>query len=125
MGVAFPSPPVIFNTYQDVITLIESTISSGGNLYDKSYIKLCIALYWSVLNSIIVATPTSSTTNVVVPNSVKAVICAGLNTMITMTDASKKDQAWTLRYIMDAVMDDLKGTERDYNPNWLPSLQDV
>jgi len=123
--VAFPSPLVIFNTYQDVIALIQATILSGGNLYDKSYIELCIAMYWSVLNSIIAATPTSSTTNVVVPNSVKAVICAGLNTMITTTDSSKKDKAWTLRYIMEAVMDDLMGTERDYNSNWLPSLQDV
>merc|ERR1712238_413615 len=84
-------------------------------------------MYWSVLNSIIAATPVPSTTTnnglVVVPNSLKAVICAGLETLLTET--SKQAQAWTLRYIMDTVMDDLNDTTRRYNFNWLPSQQEV
>lgn len=124
--VAFPSPPVGFTSDEEVIALLQSTIEKGGSLYDKGYQELCIAMYWSALNSIIAATPVpSSTTNniVVVPNSLKAVICAGLETL--MTETSKQAQAWTLRYIMDTVMDDLNDTTRRYNFNWLPSQQEV
>merc|ERR1712161_55083 len=125
--VAFPSPPVGFTSDEEVIALLQSTIETGGSLYDKGYQELCIAMYWSVLNSIIAATPVPSTTTnnglVVVPNSLKAVICAGLETL--MTETSKQAQAWTLRYIMDTVMDDLNDTTRRYNFNWLPSQQEV
>merc|ERR1712161_102932 len=125
--VAFPSPPVGFTSDEEVIALLQSTIETGGSLYDKGYQELCIAMYWSVLNSIIAATPVPSTTTnnglVVVPNSLKAVICAGLETL--MTETSKQAQAWTLRYIMDTVMDDLNDTRRRYNFNWLPSQQEV
>merc|ERR1712161_135580 len=125
--VAFPSPPVGFTSDEEVIALLQSTIEKGGSLYDRGYQELCIAMYWSVLNSIIAATPVPSTTTnnglVVVPNSLKAVICAGLETL--MTETSKQAQAWTLRYIMDTVMDDLNDTTRRYNFNWLPSQQEV
>lgn len=117
-AVAFPSPLVEFATTEDIIELIQSTIRSGGSLYDKSYIELCIAMYWSVLNTIVAST--SSTDSIVVPNSIVAVICAGLDKMTTI-DETKQDQAWTLRYTMNAVMDDLNGVERQNYFDWLPT----
>jgi hypothetical protein len=99
----------------DVVGLIRSTISSGGGLYDKSYVELCVAMYWSALNTILSAA--------VVPEPVKAVICAGLQEVEAQMDEgdSKQNIAWTMRYAMDAVVADLQGSSRTSAQSWLPT----
>jgi len=115
---SFP-PPVYDNleSADDVVGLLRSTISSGGGLYDKSYIELCIAMYWSVLNTIL------SSGSGVVSESIQAVICAGLQEVeAQMEDGdSKENIAWTMRYAMDAVIADLQGSARTDVLDWLPT----
>jgi hypothetical protein len=121
---SFLSPQIQFDSVDEIINLLQSTISSGGSLYDKTYIELCIVMYWSVLNSILNA-------NAIISNSTKVVICSGLNEMINdnnnnnnnNSNNSKEDQAWTLRYTIDAIIADLQGLDRstDSNNNFLPS----
>merc|ERR1740130_1896490 len=100
---SFLSPQIQFNSVNDIIQLLQSTISSGGSLYDLSYIELCIAMYWSVLNSILnanlVLNVTANTIDAIsmLSATTKVVICSGLNEMIS-TNNSKEDQAWILRY---------------------------
>merc|ERR1740117_2365277 len=42
----------------------------------------------------------------------KVVICSGLNEMINSNNNSKEDQAWSLRYTIDAIIADLQGFDR-------------
>jgi len=106
----------------DAMALIRSTISSGGSLYDKSYVELCVALYWSTLNTIL-ASPGVE----VVPDPVRVVICAGLQHVEEQNRAgsSKQDQAWTLRYVMDSVTNDLEGSARTTVQEWLPTVSEA
>jgi len=133
---SFLSPQIQFESIEEIIDLLQSTIDSGGSLYNKSYIELCIAMYWSVLNSILNASSESESTEedlVVVPTSTKVVICAGLNEMVTSSknednsgNSSKQDQAFVLRYTIDAIIADLQGFDRTTNGNqYLPSLADA
>jgi hypothetical protein len=105
----------------DVVVLIQSTISSGGGLYDKSYVELCIAMYWSVLNTVL------SSASGVVSDPVQAVICAGLQQVEDqMEDGdSKANIAWTLRHAMDAVIADLQGSSRTTTQDWLPTVSEA
>jgi len=113
------SPPAYdkLDSTADVVSLIRSTISSGGGLYDKSYVELCIAMYWSVLNTIL------SSSSRVVTDSVGAVICSGLQQVEAQMERgdSKQNIAWTLRYAMDAVIADLEGSSRTSSQSWLPT----
>jgi len=115
---SFP-PPAYDNleSTNDVLTLLTSTILSGGGLYDKSYIELCIAMYWSVLNTIL------SSGSGVVSEPILAVICAGLQEVeAQMVDGdSKANIAWTMRYAMNAVIADLEGSARIDVLDWLPT----
>jgi len=106
----------------DVMALIQSTISSGGSLYDKSYVELGVALYWSTLNTILAAPGVD-----VVPDPVRVVICAGLQHVEEQNRAgsSKQDQAWTLRYVMDSVTNDLEGSARTTVQEWLPTVSEA
>mmetsp|Transcript_22469 Transcript_22469/g.53403 ORF Transcript_22469/g.53403 Transcript_22469/m.53403 type:complete len:542 (+) Transcript_22469:237-1862(+) len=112
-------PPAYDNlqSVADVVTLIRSTISSGGGLYDKGYVELCITMYWSVLNTIL------SSSSTVVTDSVRAVICSGLQQVEAQMEGGdgKQNIAWTLRYVMDASIADLEGTSRTSFQNWLPT----
>merc|ERR1712176_1002902 len=105
----------------DVVSLIRSTIRSGGGLYDKSYVNLCISMYWSVLNTIL------SSSSSVVTDSVGAVICAGLQQVEDQMEGgdSKQNIAWTLRYAMDAVIADLEGSSRPSVQDWLPTVSEA
>lgn len=141
------SPPVLsdLESAQEVVDLLLATVDSGGGLYDKSYVELCVAMYWSVLNTLL-AVPSPSPPDGApfsgyrVPDPVKVVICAGLelaeSTIFSpdTTAASnnnnnnrKQAAAWTLRYTIDAVVADLRGSDRaasSSNSNdlgWLPS----
>ena len=122
--VSFAAPEVKFNTKQNVVDAIQNAIRVGGSLYDKSYKELCIAMYWSLLNTI-VASSDYSANETIVNDSIKAVICAGLNHMVSNNMNSKTDQAWTLRFIMDAVKDDIMDQPRDNDVTWLPSASSV
>ena len=117
------APPAcdILESKDDVVGLIQSTISSGGSLYDKSYSELCIAMYWSVLNTVL------SSDSRVVSGPVQAVICAGLQEVEDqMEDGdSKADIAWTLRHAMDSVIADLQGSSRTTTQDWLPTVSEA
>ena len=137
--VAFRSPRAEFASATEIANLLRATVASGGGLYDKTYTELCVAMYWSVLNSLLtVGSPgdTSSNNNdaFVVPDPVKAVICAGLqqteSTLFSSEETSTSNKidhsaaAWALRYTIDAVVADLMGYDRPDtggNGNWLPS----
>merc|ERR1740130_622226 len=131
---SFLSPQIQFNSVSDIINLLQSTISSGGSLYDLSYIELCIAMYWSVLNSILnsnlVLNVTANTIDAIsmLSATTKVVICSGLNEMINNNNNSKEDQAWTLRYTIDAIIADLQGFDRSSstgnNSNFLPTKKE-
>ena len=113
---AFSTPILDAGTSQDIATLLQNTIASGGGLYDKSYVELCIAIYWSVLNTL-VASPE-------VPESVKVVLCAGLERAAEIQSIDGVNEpaiAWALRYTIDAVLADLNGSERSIVENWLPT----
>lgn len=117
------APPAydILESKDDVVGLIQSTISSGGSLYDKSYSELCIAMYWSVLNTVL------SSDSGVVTDPIQAVICAGLQEVEEqMEDGdSKADIAWTLRHAMDSVIADLQGSSRTTTQDWLPTVSEA
>merc|ERR1712194_202407 len=119
---SFPVPEYDgLESEDDVIGLIQSTISSGSSLYRKSYVELCINMYWSVMNTIL------SSDSEVVSESVEAVICAGLQQVEDQMDAgdSKQNIAWTLRYAMDAVIADVQGASRTSTQSWLPTVSEA
>merc|ERR1740130_1218658 len=128
---SFLSPQIQFNSISDIINLLQSTISSGGSLYDLSYIELCIAMYWSVLNSILnanlVLNVTANTIDAIsmLSATTKVVICSGLNEMIINYNNSKEDQAWTLRYTIDAIIADLQGFDRSTDNGFLPTKKEA
>jgi len=134
---SFLSPQIHFESIEEIINLLQSTIASGSSLYNMSYIELCVAMYWSVLNSILNALSESESTEedvvVVVPTSTKVVICAGLNEMVMSLNnednndnSSKQYQAFVLRYTIDAIIADLQGFDRSTNGDqYLPSLADA
>jgi len=134
---SFLSPQIHFESIEEIIDLLQSTIASGSSLYNMSYIELCVAMYWSVLNSILNALSESESTEedvvVVVPISTKVVICAGLNEMVMSLNnednndnSSKQYQAFVLRYTIDAIIADLQGFDRSTNGDqYLPSLAEA
>ncbi len=119
---SFPLPKFdVIESKDDVIALIQSTITAGGGLYDKGYTELCIAMYWSVLNTIL-----SSDTGVV-SDAIQAVLCAGLQQVETQTNErdNKENIAWTLRHAMDALIADLQGFSRLTVQDWLPTVDEA
>ena len=116
---SFPVPEYDVIESEDAIALIQSTIASGGGLYDKGYTELCIAMYWSVLNTIF-STDVAS-------DAIQAVICAGLKQVEAQTNEGdgKENIAWTLRHTMDAVIADLQGSSRLTVQDWLPTSDEA
>ncbi len=113
---AFPLPEYdVLESTDDVVALLGSTISSGGGLYDKGYVELCIAMYWSVLNTLL--------SSDVLSDPVKVVICAGLEHFeyLSGVGSSKESLAWQLRFTIDALLSDLQGTDRITLQDWLPT----
>ena len=97
-SVSYPSPAVDIGAAAYVKTLIESTIQSGGVLYDYGYRGLCIAVYKSTLNTLLAAD--------ILSKSNKSMICQGLQRAETQI-TSKVDAAWTLRNTLDAIMEEM------------------
>merc|ERR1711977_781100 len=50
----------------------------------------------------------------------KSVACAGL---VNARKRSKSENAWTLRYAIDAILSDLQDIARSTHHDWLPSSQ--
>lgn len=120
---AFVGDSGVLGSAEEVVALLRSTISSGGGLYDKSYIELCIAMYWSVLNTLLEdAGTTGDGGDGAVPDPVRALICSGLRHTESIAPSSKQDRAWALRYTIDAAIADLSGTDRSATSrDWLLS----
>ena len=119
---SFPSP--VYENLQsanDVVSLLRSTISSGGGVYDYGYQEICIAMYWSVLNTILSSQASA------VSDPVRAVICAGLQEVEDQMEVgdSKVNIAWNLRYTMDAVIADINGSSRTTSQSWLPTASEA
>lgn len=113
---SFVAPTIGFGSTEDITALIEATVTSGSKVYDYGYREICIAIYWSTLNTILEATGVS--------NAVKEVACVGLKRVDY--NGEKVENAWTLRYTLDAVLADVQGVERKSNsPAWIPELNTV
>lgn len=110
---SFLSPSIQIVDDNKIIDLLRNTISSGGSLYDQGYGELCTHMYWSVLNSILNSNSNDSSG---IDDSTKVVICKGLDKMIE-NDRTTTQQAWTLRYTINAIMADLSGKGRGGDPN--------
>ena len=89
---------ILLSSTYEIKTVIDSTIQSGGSLYDKDYQEHGIALYGSVLNTTLTARGGDVT------SSIKNIICQGLTRLLRAEiDIGRKvNMAWTLRYTLDA-----------------------
>jgi len=102
---SFGSPSITFRP-GDVEALIEATIASGSKG------EICVAIYWSTLNTILEA--------VGISDAIKGVACAGVQRVDPYGDTV--ENALNLRSTLDAVLADVKGVQRNENsPAWLPS----
>jgi len=120
---AFGSPVVpalaATDAQNNIVELLEATIVKGSSLFNKDYIEMCAALYWSTVNTIIASSPSSS---------LKRVACAGITESMSSTaDKSKSEIAWILRYTMDAMRADLLGENRENMAAiaWMPSKEET
>lgn len=105
---SFASPIIsTITTPKQIRDLIDSTIKSGGKLYDYGYHELCIAIYRSTLNSLMAASSegTSSGGDGVVTNEIKILICDGLQQAGSYDRKELVDIAWSLRRTLDGVIE--------------------
>lgn len=110
--VSFSSPVVQIGSAGEIKSLIESTVRSGGGLYDYGYRGLCIAVYKSTLSTFLAAE------SEVVSKPIKRMICQGLQRAETQND-SKVDAAWTLRNTLDAILEEF-GFSDPVQGRWRP-----
>lgn len=113
---SFPSPSISFDSADQIKAFMEDTIKNGSSLYNKGYVEMCNAIYWSMLNTLL-ASPAG------VPDTVKGVTCEGLRYSSALED--KEDIAWALRYTIDAVSADMDGEDNAARPSWLPAAEDA
>ena len=107
----YVSPTISIDSINGMQDLIVSTIQSGGSLYDYDYKELCIAVYRSTLNTLLEANGGSSSSgeedeDEVVSDTMRGMICQGLQRADAQGN-NKVDVAWTLRYTMDAILEEL------------------
>ena len=115
---SFPSPAVALSSTEEIKTLIDQTIQSGGGLYDDGYQELCIAIYRSILNTILSANDSGATSSIV-SDRLKNIICSGLQRAETQI-GSKPNMAWTLRYTLDALLEEMGFTVTSNEQAWRP-----
>ena len=108
----YTSPIVDITSVNEVRDLIYSTIQSGGRLYDYGYIELCIAIYKSTLNTLLHANKSDDVSQTMIEDY----ICQGLQRAETRT--SKTDKAWTLRNIMDEILENLGVIDSGEGSGW-------
>lgn len=122
-AVTFPSPNISFSSISDIRNLLESTIRSGSSLFNINYGELCIAIYRSTLNGILASSSTTSgDLSEEVLSTVKGMACEGL---LRAETQSKVDTAFTLRYTMDGILEELgfSDPENEATDNqWRPSI---
>jgi len=114
----YPSPVISIASKNEIKGLIDSTIDSGGSLYDYGYGELCIAVYRSTLNTLLAA-GSAADVDSVVTNVIKGMICQGLQRAETQND-SKTSTAWTLRYTLDGILEELGFSDPDETTGWRP-----
>ena len=123
---SFPSPSITLSSTDDIKALIDETTESGGGLYDKGYQELCIAIYRSVLNTILEANKddddasSSTTTTGIVSERMRNVICQGLQRADTQKSSSKVDVAWTMRYTLAALLEEMGFNATSDESVWRP-----
>eukprot|EP00580_Thalassiosira_gravida_P021082 CAMPEP_0201680854 /NCGR_PEP_ID=MMETSP0494-20130426/50810_1 /ASSEMBLY_ACC=CAM_ASM_000839 /TAXON_ID=420259 /ORGANISM="Thalassiosira gravida, Strain GMp14c1" /LENGTH=632 /DNA_ID=CAMNT_0048164581 /DNA_START=58 /DNA_END=1957 /DNA_ORIENTATION=- len=116
---------------EEVRELIQSTIRSGGGLYDYGYMELCIAIYRSTLNTLLGSSANSNDgvdgvdgvdEDDVVSTTIKNMICQGLQRAETMqNNNSKANTAWALRNTMDGILEELGFSDPDQGNGWRPT----
>ena len=108
----YPSPTIDIDSTDEMKALIDSAISSGGGLYDYGYMELCIAMYKSMLNTFLAARSD------VISRSIRGMTCQGLQRAELQ---SKSNAAWTLRYTLDAILEELGFLDRNQATGWRPT----
>jgi len=105
---SFDIPNITFTNVNQLGNVIEKTIKNGGGLYDYDYKELCIAVYRSILNTIVGSSSSEDTTKdeEVVTKKIKSMICQGLQRAETQ-DNDKVNIAWTLRHTLDSVLEEI------------------
>lgn len=114
LDVPFVPAPVVQLQSAGMADLIRAAIRSGATLYDKGYRELCIAVYTSVVRTILVASGMSDHAGVA---------CAGLVRAAQGESTSKAERAWALRRAMDALLADATGVPRNANSQYPASVQ--
>ena len=102
-------------------------------MYDYDYKELCIAVYRSTLNTLLEANGGSSSSSSgeededeVVSDTIRGMICQGLQRADAQGN-NKVDVAWTLRYTMDAILEEIGVKEQQQaqggnNGPWRPNV---
>jgi len=109
-----PMPTILIASENDVKDLIEVTIQSGGKLYDYGYTELCNSVYRSMLNTFLAA---QYNDDFVKSKTINGMICQGLQRAETQ---GKTDTAWTLRYTMDAILEEMGFLDVAQGAGWRP-----
>ena len=121
----FPSPSITLSSTDEIKKLIDETTQLGGALYNYGYYELCIAIYRSVLNTLLAANNSdgdvSESAPSIVSERMKNMICQGLQRAESQI-GSKTDMAWTLRYTLDALVEEMgfalpSSTESTWRPD--------
>ena len=114
---SFPSPAIFLPSSIAIKELLDSTIESGGKLYDYSYGELCVAVYRSTLNTLLAASGDEIT------DVVRGMVCEGLLRAETFDNIP--DIAWTLRYTMDGILEQLEYSDPEEGEGWRPNVDDA
>merc|ERR1719336_9942 len=94
-------PAAAVMSAQSAISFMHHTVQKGAYTYNKGYKELCIALYWSALNTVIAAS------DGVITEEHKGMACDGLTRALGKSD--KKHRAWELRHVIDDLVKVWKG----------------
>ncbi|KAL7537455.1 hypothetical protein ACHAXR_007836 [Thalassiosira sp. AJA248-18] len=114
----FPSPVISIASKNDVQSLIDNTIQSGVKLYNYGYAELCIAVYRSTLNTILAADFDNGSD---VSRLLRGMICQGFQRAETQSN-SKPDVAWTLRYTLNGILEELGFLDSSQGTGWRPNV---
>merc|ERR1719336_221056 len=104
-------PVAPFENDHAVRNFLKETISMGAYTYNKGYHEICIALYWSALNTLVAA-------NEGVSVNLKGEACDGLVEAHEHPQNDKPGKAWELRHAIDAVLDVIDGHKASWSLNW-------
>ncbi|KAL9187562.1 hypothetical protein ACHAXT_001665 [Thalassiosira profunda] len=110
----FPSPVLSIASAEELKATIEASIQTGTKVYNYNYRELCIAIYRTTLNTILAAEY-----GVASSSKIKAMACQGLQRAETQS-ASKADAAFTLRYTLDAILEELGVLDPAAGTGWRP-----